>query len=374
MSTDDPFDAAPTISKNGRPASPVKRDRWDRPILPDIPADITSPPDMSTAVGRTSVSTLADQLCDFYGLNRWQRGMVVAGVARDRGIHAQACALNPADPEHRKDLMNLADQALDRVPEANEGRGHGTALHAFTHEINEGREPQNVPEHLADDVRAYRSGLAELGISIDPLYCEKMIFCPELNAAGTIDGLATHALWRLPRIADLKSTQDLRNGLKETVQLAIYSRAAAIWNPVTNRYEPMPEVDQDVAFIPGLPALQGRLEPWNVPIGNTDGWRLARVAYQLHLDRKRQWVTPYETPAGAQLAAPGFRWEDQIGQALTRGDLSRIWHAYVSTGERWAGPVRVLAEAKSREIMAAGGQLTVPTGYQHLTKDLVPIA
>jgi hypothetical protein len=367
---DDPFDAPPAIGKNGRPASPVKRDRYGRPVLPDIPADITSAPDMSTAVGRTTVSTLADQVCDFYGLNRWLRGMAVAGVARDRGIHAQACALNPADKDHVKDLMNLADQAIDRVPEANEGRGHGTALHAFTHEINEGREPRNVPDHLAGDVQAYRIGLAELGITIDPLYCEKMIFCPELNAAGTIDGIAKHPLWRQPRIADLKSTQDLRNGMKETVQLAIYSRGAAIWNPLTNRYERMPAVDQDVAFIPGLPALQGRLDPWDVPIGNDDGWRLARVAYQLHIDRKRQWVTPYETPADAQLAAPGFRWEDQIGQALTRADLSRIWQAYVAAGNTWAGPVRELAEAKAREIVAAGGQLTVPTGI----KDLVPVS
>lgn len=328
--TSDPFDAPPARGKNGgRPASAVERDQWDRPKLPDVPSpDVTAVPDMGTKTGRTSVSTLAGVLEDYFGLNRWKRGMTVAGIALDPALYARACSLDPSDKAQLRDLMNIAEEAESRVPEASRGRDHGTALHVFTGRINEGKPAGNVPEHLRADMDAYQRGLADHGLTVLATYCEKMIIVPGLGAygaAGTFDSLVMHPSWKLPRIADTKSAQDLRRGMKETIQLAIYSRGAAIWNPHTMRYESMPEVDQELGVILGIPAESGIFQAWDVPLN--EGWALARKAADIHECRKRQYITPMQPPRLA-----GLSWEDQIATATSRADLSRIRAAAIGAG------------------------------------------
>jgi hypothetical protein len=349
--TSDPFDAAPTGGRgkrNGRPASDVERDRWDRPMLPDVPRpDVTAEPDWSTKQGRTSVSTLSGCMEDYYGLNRWQRGGVAKGMASDRALTARAAALDPADKAQMRDLMNIADDAMARVPEMSKGRDLGTALHAFTGKINEGKDPGEIPYDLEKDVQAYADGITSRGLVILKDYCEKMVIIPGLcpnGTAGTFDALVWHPTWKLPRIGDTKSAQDLRTGMSIAIQEGIYSRGAAIWNPRTRRYEPMPEVDQEWGVILGIPAGTGTFEAWDVPL--TEGWELAQLAATVHGARKRQYIKPM-----APAALTGFTWAEQIDRAASLEDLSRIWRDARAVNE-WTGELAVQGLERKAEILA----------------------
>jgi hypothetical protein len=351
--TSDPWDTPPasTGRRGGagkRPESDVERDQWDRPMLPDVPhPDVTADPDWTTKQGRTSVSTLSGCLEDYYGLNRWHRGGVAKGMASDRALVARAAALDPADKAQMKDLMNIADDAMARVPEMSRGRDLGTALHAFTGKINEGKDPGEIPYDLEKDVQAYADGIKARGLVILKDYCEKMVIVPKLcpnGTAGTFDTLIWHPDWPLPRIADTKSAQDLRKGMGPTIQLGIYSRGAAIWNPATRRYEPMPEVDQEWGVILGIPAETGTFEAWDVPL--MEGWALAQVAETVHSARKRQYIKPMAPPA-----LTGFTWADQIDQARTVDDLSRIWREAKQVGE-WTGELALRGLARREKILA----------------------
>lgn len=371
----------------------VERDRSDRPLLPDIPADITSEPDWSTKQGRTSVSTLSNAIKETFALSQWGERKVAKGIALRPDLYALVCALDP--DEDRKQFQAVCTDAKSAAAGFS-GANHGTALHAFTRRIDDGaviaEVLRTVPSHLAADVQAYVAGMVTHQLSILPGMTERMIFCPELNAAGSFDKVSTRPTWQLPRIGDTKSPQQIEySGLEISVQLAIYAHAAAIWNPDTRRYEPMPEVDQEWAAVLWLPAGQGRFEPLDVDL--TLGWELAKLAHTLHGARKRKdFMRPmapvargdaltalvaeeiaalnsanpvrrmlaesalnaaddagvFDPPAQAPAPLPNT-WEAQIRMAAGRGALSAVWKAASALGE-WTPELAAAGKARMAEL------------------------
>lgn len=355
----DPFAAAPATSKrSNRPASDVERDRWDRPLLPDIPkGDPYGETDFTTKSPYTSVSTLADVLCDFYGLNRWRMLKVAHGLAIREDLYNLACSYDPEDEYERKNLYRVVDDALE-AGGASIGANNGTAIHVFTDRINQGKDPGNVPPALREDIEAYQKGLAEHGYRPMPEYCERMVVIPSLKAAGTIDVPIACDRWPLPRIGDTKSAQDIeKSAMKVAVQLGLYSRGAAIWNPKTKRYEPMPKVDQRYGVILGLPALGKRFEA-RPRVDLATGWRLAQIAYQVHQERKYKGfigeiATPGQPEPDDDPSAPpaGFSWADQISAATSYTQLSVIFQSAKSEGA-WNQALLDLGMEQAKKIKA----------------------
>lgn len=345
----DPFSAAPEPTKRGnRPHSDVERDRWDRPLLPAIPADLTGPTDPTTKAPHTSVSTLADILVDFYAVNRWKQGKVALGLAARDDLYSLVCSVDPDDPNQMKDLYRYTDDAMEAGGSV-VGRNYGTAIHTFTGRINEGKEPGNVPKSIREDVEAFRTGLAENEFEPMPDMSERMIAIPEVNGykvAGTADCVYRCPHWPLPRIVDTKSAQKgLNAAMHNAIQLALYSRGAALWNPKTKRYEPMPKVDQQVGMVIGVPATTGRFEPWDIDLER--GWALAQVAVHIHRERKyKGFMTPYQRP---DVVLAGMSWADQVAAATSRQDLSRIRSAALEVNE-YVPELHKLAMAKLQKI------------------------
>jgi hypothetical protein len=126
----------------------VKRDRWDRPLIPHPVTGVEQP--------WTRVTTLAGTLKDSYALGQWQQRMVAHGIGKRSDLYALACALDPEADKKR--LQEVCDKAKDAA-EADRGANHGTALHAFTDRHDRGLPVTNVPAHLQADFDAYRRGM-----------------------------------------------------------------------------------------------------------------------------------------------------------------------------------------------------------------------
>jgi hypothetical protein len=69
-------------------------------------------------------------------------------------------------------------------------------------------------------------------------------------------------------VMDLKTGADLSySWLSISIQLALYAQAATIYNPDTQRHEPMPQVDHRRALVVHLPAGQAAATPYWVDLG-----------------------------------------------------------------------------------------------------------
>lgn len=253
--------------------SEAKRDRWGRYKI--------VPPSGGKAVGHTRCTTVAKTLDDTTNLAKWAERHVAKGLT----LRDDLFALAQATPLAEKSLLNrLCQEAKDAA--AGGARANiGTALHAFTEQVDRG-DDVTIPEPWDADVRAYRECLTEHGIEVDPDLIEVIAVCEALSepVAGTIDRIVRWGNGNF--IADLKTGSDLHfqwRGI--SAQLAVYSRAASLYDPESDSHLPMPPVDQDRGIVFHLPAGSGTCVPYLVDLNA--GWRAAELAIQVRSWRKR---------------------------------------------------------------------------------------
>ena len=295
------------------PAAAVKRpplDRWDRYVLPD--------PDTGQVKAWTRVTTLAGALDDRFALSAWENRMVAKGMAMRPDLVALAANLDvEADREQLGKIANQAKEAAGSTAGAN----LGTALHRLLERADAGLDVE--PGNLAGELAAYRAELARRSWRVDPRYIERIVCVPELGVAGQIDRLL-----HLPGddrllVADVKSQKSLNFGSRKiAIQLAVYSRAYAVWNAETETWEDPPAINQDRAAVLWVPIGQGRAEVYSVDLA--EGWRWALVAREVYQTRRVHYLRPWDDdvldPAADRFQAMGA-WAERFRSATSVDEL-----------------------------------------------------
>ncbi len=265
------FTAAPAPSAGTGP-NDVARDGYGRYLIPRYPLDRPMQPGEEPIKGEgmaqpwTRVSTLAKTVQDNYGLGVWQQRMVVKGMSVRPDLYALAAATRLED---KSTLDSIAEQAKDAA-NIKASANLGTALHAFTDQVDAG-EDVTVPAPWDADVAAYKAALARYEIALMPGHQEVRVVDPSLadgkaaGVAGTFDRIV---MWRgRPTVADLKTgTDPLKYGAGEiSIQLGRYAKAWAMWDG--EFFRPMPaDLRTDVALVIHLAAGTGVCEVYEVDL------------------------------------------------------------------------------------------------------------
>lgn len=309
----------------------VKRDHWGRYLLPD-------PEGSDKAVPWTRVTTFAKTIADTMALSKWSQRMVAKGVAARSDLYALAAA---TPIEDKKTLDRLAEDAK-QAAQASAGANLGTALHTFTERYDQG-EDVRPPAPWNADLDAYKKALVENRITVHSEYIERIVVIPELKLAGTLDRLVTLLGFGL-MVDDLKTGKDLSYSWGEiAIQLAVYSRAPLMWDPVAGRYEDMPAVHQETALVMHLPVGKARCDVYTVDIAA--GWAAAQLCAKARSWRaRRNLATPYRAPdvSGGQVLTA-------IQSATTEAQLIALWEVHDAAG-RWTDEHTAAAVARKNAL------------------------
>lgn len=256
----------------GRGPNDVPRDSHGRYLIPRYPFDGPLNPEQDPVLGDgmaqpwTRVSTLAKTIQDFEGLNSWKMRLLAKGIGSRPDLYVLAAASSLSD---RKQLTSVVDQALDAA-EMKASANLGTALHAFTDQVDRG-EDVTIPAPWDADIRAYQDTLRRNDIELIPGLAEIRVVDPSLRdgsaegTAGTFDRIVMYQ--GRPTVADLKTGSDplkySAGGI--SIQLGRYAKAWAMWDG--EFFRPMPAgLRQDVALVIHLPAGTGTCEVYEVDL------------------------------------------------------------------------------------------------------------
>lgn len=338
----EPVHVLPIVDAFSDPAGSyeVKRDRWKRYLLPD--------PYTGEERAWTRASTLARCLADEYQLTGWKLRMVAIGIAKSKDLAAGVLAIkDPDEPEAKKTLKDIVGKAMERA-ESSRGATFGTALHNFTHRLDRG-EPMaslNAPEPLDADLVEYQATLARYGLGIVPDLIERIVVCPDLGAAGTLDRILSQHPGPFSQcpltVGDLKTGKTVDwSWLEWAIQLAIYANATHMWDPVTASYIPMPApdvLDRDRALIIHLPVGKATGTVYGVNL--IEGYEAAKLAERVRVMRNN---------------GKGYGWsinpvnrEALLIYRVSHADaseLARLWDKHHPAGE-WTDAVAHAAEER----------------------------
>jgi hypothetical protein len=312
-----------------------KRDRWGRYLLPD--------PVTGKERAWTRATTFAKTISDMYGLGKWQERMVAFGVANRPDLYALAASTKIDDKAKFDRICEDAKEAA----KASSGANLGTALHAFTEQIDTGQEVV-VPAPWDKDVEAYKAAITHARITMHAGWIERIVVFPEYGIAGTLDRIIGHPDWPASRIADVKTGKTLDYSWGEiAVQLAIYANSRHAWNPDTNRYDLMPAIDQSTALVMHLPVGQGRCDLYDVDIAA--GLEALQLCADVRDWRARKNIA---VPHASNFPAAPPSLLELIAAATTREAVETLWRDYYTV---WTPDYTDLAKAR----LAA---LSVPAG------------
>jgi hypothetical protein len=254
---------------------PIKRDRWDRPLI--------EPVDGGKPVPYTRVSTLSKALDNKEALMNWKQRQMAIGMSKRPDLVSMAGAVG----DDKRKLDEIVKEAMSAA-ESSRAANIGTTLHALTEVVDEGQWPEHVAENLEDDLRAYMTAMHEIEI----VASEQFIVCDEVQAAGTFDRLV-----RLPDgrtvVADIKTGQhEPKYPHAVSIQTSIYARGH-LYDPEKGRVGYLPDlgVSTDTGLLIHLPAGQGACALYLLDLNI--GWTLANAAFAVRSMFKDKPLTPY---------------------------------------------------------------------------------
>lgn len=299
-----------------------QHDQYGRYVLPH---PITGNP-----TPYTRATTFAKSISDLYVVNLWATRMAIKGLTMQPSLYALVAA---TPLEDRKQLNDLAERAKEAAA-ARAGADLGTAIHAFTEQVDRGETP-TIPADYQADITAYRQALVTHGLQIVPEYIERTVLVPPYNVAGTFDRLIRDASGHLI-VGDVKTGRDLSYGWNEiSIQLALYAHALFIYDYATRQYTPMPEVNQLRALVFHLPVGKAECTVYSVDI--QQGWEAARLCQEVRTWRAtRQLAAPLSVNAADPPPphADYATWEDKLRTASSVGELRAVWQAIVAADAR----------------------------------------
>lgn len=258
------------------PTVEPKRDRYGRYLLPA--------PGEEKPVAHTRATTLARTTADTFNLDQWGRRMLLQGASKRPDLVALAASLDPE--QDKKRLNELADQAQEAAA-AGAGANYGTAMHAFTAQVDAGLKV-SPPPPLDRDIEAYSRTLAGLGITTVPGMIERVVSLPSMGVAGTLDRMNLVALdgWDLPVIGDVKTAKSIWGFGEIALQLALYANAEWLHDLAAGTCEPMPAVDRKRGLVFHLPV--GRADCTVYVVDLEAGWEAVQLALDVRAWRARK--------------------------------------------------------------------------------------
>lgn len=225
----------------------VKRDRWNRPLLPPVNLTLTRAEGDERPF--TRVTTFASALGDESNLTAWKMRLVAKGMAEREDLRLLA---RSADASDKSTLNEVADAAFE-IAGGNAGRRLGTAFHKFSEIRDRGGPDSDIDPEFLPHVNAYSAEIEAHGIEIMPDYIERLVAWEKFSVSGSFDNIV---MWQgQPTILDKKGGADLAySWLKIAVQLLCYASADGIWDQENYRWLPMPEgLRQDKALVAHVP-------------------------------------------------------------------------------------------------------------------------
>src|SRR5690554_6491885 len=330
-----------TSSKEGE----IPRDKWGRYILPD--------PSTFKNQSWTRATTFCKTLSDTFALSAWGERMVVLGLSRRDDLYALAASTSPDDKEKLNSIANEAKETAG----SKVATSMGTAIHSFTEQIDRGEDP-DIPEKWRGDLDSYRRMIDHYGFEMNPSLIERVVVVPEYGVAGTFDRIVRvtkKVSLEIPSkgtvvlnpgdhvVGDVKTNKNLSYAVNEiSIQLALYSRAEAMYNYGAGEYEKLPEIRKDVGLV------------FHVPVGKSDaklhaldietGWKTAKLCDSVRAWRKMRGLSGTEAEV-----VPSSTWEDQIRMANSSHDLSEIWRQATLKGE-WTKELEDLGKKRLTEL------------------------
>jgi hypothetical protein len=289
----------------GRPGTPM--DAHDRYLLPDPSGE------REGLVPFTRASTVKARAQKGESLKTWNEIMLAKGLGIAPDLVALVASTPLGAPGSRDILLDAVEQAKVRAG-ARASANLGSALHAFTEQVDKG-EPladvlERVPDALKADVQAYADMLVRYGLTPVPELVERIVVNLKLQTGLTWEGKpgtrrdaaagvaarfdrmyrwtdAEGHTWLIP--GDLKTGKNaVAYGALETcVQEAIAANADLLWNEESEAYEDMPgdsvhdggQLRLDFGLLIHLPVGTGTCEPEALDLEL--GWRLAKLAVEL---------------------------------------------------------------------------------------------
>lgn len=194
---------------------------------------------------------------------------------------------NAATSYGKKKINDIVERCHELIG-SNKGSGIGTEFHEFCERLDAGESPKTfdmTPDLLAM-LKAYWRLRKDYGIQPVPGYLERTVFIPELMACGTFDHLDTPGIFGgdLPIIGDTKSQSTMHfSKIAIPQQLGSYAHASLVLNRETWTWEPMPEVNQEIAAVLWCPAD----DPGEASVQEIDivkGWQYALTARDIIFD------------------------------------------------------------------------------------------
>lgn len=358
----DPFSNAAPPERRVDPDGPYsvdgKADRYGRYRLPH--------PESGRPMPWTRASTFAKSCSDTYTLSMWSQRMAIKGITMRPDLYAATAATSLDE----RDALNKIAETAKEVAGAKTAAGLGTALHAFTEQVDRGQEPI-IPAPWDADVEAYLAAMAGGGITTIPSAIERIVICTDFAIAGRYDRL----VWDdgIMRVADLKTGRDLEYGWTEiAIQLAIYANATFWWDEEAREYRDMPEVAKDRAIVMHLPVGQAKCTLYDVDIAA--GWRAAQLCADVRAWRRQRGLATPRSVAGRPVpddAGPVRTDEDKADAVRTYPAPVEPDHPYsapppINTREP-TGAERIAAAATVADLAAVGSALLADG---HLTPEL----
>jgi hypothetical protein len=285
----------------------------------------------------TRSTTWAKAIADMQAITKWEKRMVAKGIATRQDL----VALAAATPLENKDKLNEIADSAKEFAKASAGSNLGTALHAFTEQVDRGEE-LTAPAPWDADIAAYQAKLTAEKVTIIPDLIERVVVVPAYKVAGKLDRIVDLNDGGLPVIADVKTTQKIDYSWTEiAIQLALYAHAQHMTTEDYTDYLPMPNVDLDRALVMHIPAGQARCDLYTVNIAA--GWEAAYICKIVRGWRNRK-----------DLAQP-YAWDpipNLITAATTREAVEALWRAHAAT---WTPAHTKAAKARLEGLEAPAG-------------------
>ena len=190
---------------------------------------------------------------DQTSLNRWKLRQALTGVALRPELATRIAAANGD-----KDTLDAICEEAIHAAGGNAGRDRGSAVHAITEHLDGGATLLETPEVVA--VRQQWNDLLDR-YGLEVIHTEGVILHPELKIAGRFDRLVRCPDGKI-RVGDIKTGADANKYLHaHAVQLWLYASAPLLADGPQGdadfeitEFKPMPEIDQEVAYVFHLPA------------------------------------------------------------------------------------------------------------------------
>lgn len=223
-------------------------------------------PDTGKITSYSRATSLAKMLDDMYMVHRWNVRKTLLGLASRQDlktdlhrIKSDIESTETTEEDSRGALENIAEEAASAAG-TNTANEFGSAVHDWAAYVDAGLiSVHQVPEMFRAHVIRHLQLLADHQLTVLPEYTERVVMNTELNTVGTLDRVLLKRLRPGDSnslvLGDLKTSAKLDfSWLSFAVQLAFYQSCDLMLSEDGTCWEPMPSLDDTVAFVVHLPS------------------------------------------------------------------------------------------------------------------------